>query len=142
VKPASNFKLSQLASELEQTPVSRVVILSGVRTERSHLANAIASQLGRQIRNVAADTDGLSAAEAFVKSISPADQKNWILFFDEADALFGKRTAVKDAHDRYANLETSFGGLIMFGVDNKDDVPSELIQRSRTISVSDHWPPR
>ena len=31
-----------------------------------------------------------------------------ILFFDEADALFGKRSEVKDAHDRYANLETSY----------------------------------
>ena len=31
-----------------------------------------------------------------------------ILFFDEADALFGKRTAVKDAHDRYANLEIGY----------------------------------
>lgn len=32
-----------------------------------------------------------------------ASQKDWILFFDEADALFGKRTKVKDSHDRYAN---------------------------------------
>lgn len=31
-----------------------------------------------------------------------------ILFFDEADALFGKRTDVKDAHDRYANIEISY----------------------------------
>jgi hypothetical protein len=31
-----------------------------------------------------------------------------ILFFDEADSLFGKRTDVRDAHDRYANLETAF----------------------------------
>jgi SpoVK/Ycf46/Vps4 family AAA+-type ATPase len=31
-----------------------------------------------------------------------------VLLFDEADALFGKRSEVKDAHDRYANLETSF----------------------------------
>ena len=31
-----------------------------------------------------------------------------ILLFDEADALFGRRTEVKDAHDRYANLETSY----------------------------------
>ncbi|WP_139999756.1 ATP-binding protein [Paenibacillus paridis] len=31
-----------------------------------------------------------------------------ILFFDEADALFGKRSEVKDAHDKYANMETSF----------------------------------
>lgn len=37
-----------------------------------------------------------------------ATLSNAILFFDEADALFGKRTEVKDSHDRYANIETSF----------------------------------
>ena len=37
-----------------------------------------------------------------------ADQQPWILFFDEADSLFGKRTEVKDAQDRYANQETSY----------------------------------
>lgn len=34
--------------------------------------------------------------------------ENAILFFDEADALFGKRTAVKDAHDQYANQEIAY----------------------------------
>lgn len=33
---------------------------------------------------------------------------NAILFFDEADALFGKRSEVKDAHDRYANIEVAY----------------------------------
>ncbi len=37
-----------------------------------------------------------------------AEQSNAILFFDEADALFGKRSEVKDAHDRYANVEVAF----------------------------------
>jgi hypothetical protein len=37
-----------------------------------------------------------------------AQSSNAILFFDEADALFGKRTEVSDAHDRYANIETSY----------------------------------
>lgn len=37
-----------------------------------------------------------------------AETSNAILFFDEADALFGKRSEVKDAHDRYANVETSY----------------------------------
>jgi ATPase family associated with various cellular activities (AAA) len=37
-----------------------------------------------------------------------AEHKDWILFFDEADSLFGKRTQVRDAHDRYANQEVSF----------------------------------
>ncbi|WP_210518805.1 ATP-binding protein [Hymenobacter terricola] len=37
-----------------------------------------------------------------------AQAKGWILFFDEADALFGKRTDTRDAHDRYANQEVAF----------------------------------
>ena len=37
-----------------------------------------------------------------------AEQNDCILFFDEADALFGKRTEVKDAHDKYANQEVSY----------------------------------
>jgi len=37
-----------------------------------------------------------------------APQGNAVLFFDEADALFGKRTEVKDSHDRYANIEVNY----------------------------------
>jgi hypothetical protein len=37
-----------------------------------------------------------------------AEKSNAVLLFDEADALFGKRTQVSDAHDRYANIETSY----------------------------------
>ena len=37
-----------------------------------------------------------------------AESSNAILFFDEADALFGKRSEVKDSHDRYANIEVNF----------------------------------
>ena len=37
-----------------------------------------------------------------------AENANAILFFDEADALFGKRSEVRDAHDRYANIEISY----------------------------------
>ena len=42
------------------------------------------------------------------KIFESADKGGAILFFDEADALFGKRTEIKDSHDRYANIETSF----------------------------------
>ena len=37
-----------------------------------------------------------------------AEDGGAILFFDEADALFGKRTEVKDSHDRYANIEINY----------------------------------
>ncbi|MEM9452598.1 MAG: ATP-binding protein [Myxococcota bacterium] len=42
------------------------------------------------------------------KVFDQAQHKGWILFFDEADALFGKRSETKDARDRYANQEISF----------------------------------
>jgi len=42
------------------------------------------------------------------KVFDQAEHKGWILFFDEADALFGKRSETRDAHDRYANQEISF----------------------------------
>ena len=42
------------------------------------------------------------------KIFSEAQTSNAILFFDEADAIFGKRSEVKDAHDRYANIEVSY----------------------------------
>jgi len=37
-----------------------------------------------------------------------AEHANAVLFFDEADSLFGKRSEVKDAHDRYSNIETAY----------------------------------
>jgi SpoVK/Ycf46/Vps4 family AAA+-type ATPase len=42
------------------------------------------------------------------KLVAQAESENWILFFDEADALFGKRSKVNDAHDKYANQEVSY----------------------------------
>ena len=42
------------------------------------------------------------------KIFQEAETSNSILFFDEADALFGKRSEVKDAHDRYANIEIGY----------------------------------
>jgi hypothetical protein len=48
-----------------------------------------------------------------------AHRSNAILFFDEADALFGKRSEVKDAHDRYANLEISY---LLQRLDNHDGI--------------------
>lgn len=42
------------------------------------------------------------------KVFKTAENKQWILFFDEADALFGKRTDINDAHDKYANSEIAY----------------------------------
>ena len=42
------------------------------------------------------------------KIFTAAESSNAILFFDEADALFGKRSRIQDSHDRYANIEISY----------------------------------
>ena len=66
-----------------------------------------------------------------------AYRSNTVLFFDEADALFGKRTEVKDAHDRYANVETSyllqqlesFEGLVVLATNLKKNVDPAFMRR-------------
>jgi hypothetical protein len=70
-----------------------------------------------------------------------ADACDVILFFDEADALFGKRTEVKDSHDRYANLEISyllermerFKGLAVLATNRKQDLDEAFLRRLRFV---------
>lgn len=70
-----------------------------------------------------------------------AEAKNWILFFDEADALFGKRTGVRDAHDKYANQEVSyllqrvedFDGLVILASNMKSNIDEAFIRRFNAI---------
>ena len=70
-----------------------------------------------------------------------ADAADVILFFDEADALFGKRTEVKDAHDRYANLEVSyllermerFKGMAILASNRKKDLDEAFMRRLRYV---------
>jgi hypothetical protein len=70
-----------------------------------------------------------------------ADLGSVILFFDEADALFGKRTEVKDSHDRYANIEVgyllqrmeSYKGLAILTTNMKSSLDSAFMRRIRFI---------
>jgi hypothetical protein len=64
-----------------------------------------------------------------------------LLLFDEADALFGKRTQVSDAHDRYANIEIDyvlqrmeqFNGLAVLATNRKGDLDAAFVRRLRFI---------
>jgi SpoVK/Ycf46/Vps4 family AAA+-type ATPase len=70
-----------------------------------------------------------------------AEDKNWILFFDEADALFGKRTNVRDAHDKYANQEVSYllqriedyNGLVILATNMKSNIDDAFLRRFNSI---------
>lgn len=70
-----------------------------------------------------------------------AENKNWILFFDEADALFGKRTDIRDAHDKYANQEVayllqrieSYNGLVILASNQRTNIDEAFVRRFQII---------
>jgi AAA+ superfamily predicted ATPase len=70
-----------------------------------------------------------------------AENKNWILFFDEADALFGKRTDIRDAHDKYANQEIAYllqrieayDGLVILATNQRGNIDDAFARRFQSI---------
>lgn len=75
------------------------------------------------------------------KLFDAADESGVILFFDEADALFGRRSEVKDSHDRYANIETnyllqrleSYRGLAILATNLKSSLDVAFLRRLRFV---------
>jgi DNA polymerase III delta prime subunit len=75
------------------------------------------------------------------KIFDMAENKNWILFFDEADALFGKRSKVEDSHDRYANQEISyllqriedFSGVVILASNFKNNIDTAFLRRFQSV---------
>ncbi len=75
------------------------------------------------------------------KLFDAAEDGGAILFFDEADALFGKRSEVKDSHDRYANIEInyllqrieSYRGLAILATNIKSSLDTAFLRRLRFI---------
>jgi SpoVK/Ycf46/Vps4 family AAA+-type ATPase len=70
-----------------------------------------------------------------------AEEGGAVLLFDEADALFGKRSEVKDSHDRYANIEVSYllqrmesyRGLAILTTNMKGELDPAFLRRLRFI---------
>ena len=70
-----------------------------------------------------------------------AENKNWILFFDEADALFGKRTATSDSKDRYANQEVAyllqriedFPGTVLLSTNLRSNIDPAFMRRFQSL---------
>lgn len=70
-----------------------------------------------------------------------AENKNWILFFDEADALFGKRTQASSSNDRHANQEISyllqrvedFPGTVILATNLKANIDEAFARRFQSV---------
>jgi MoxR-like ATPase len=100
----------------------------GLPLYRVDLANVVNKYIGETEKNIARIFNAAQRAEA-------------ILFFDEADALFGRRTQVRDAHDRYANIEIdyllqrmeSFDGIAILATNRKSDLDAAFLRRLRLV---------
>jgi hypothetical protein len=141
--PLAGNSVTRLAHEISRPGRGRVVVLAGASTERNQLAQALATQLSYRIDLAGVVSKYIGETEKNLNDVfGRANRTGSILFFDEADALFGKRTEVKDAHDRFANLSTNFLGIVLLGADRPEDVSSRLLKAARVVRVSDYWPPR
>jgi hypothetical protein len=100
----------------------------GVELFQVDLAKVVSKYIGETEKNLDRIFDAAERASA-------------VLLFDEADALFGKRTEVKDAHDRYANVEIayllqrmeSYAGLAVLTTNLKQNVDDAFLRRLRFL---------
>ena len=120
-------------------------------TGKTMAAQVLARSLGMKLYRV--DLAGvinkyIGETEKRLKQVFDAcERANVMLFFDEADALFGQRTQVKDAHDRFANIEIDyllqrmeqFEGIAILATNRKGDLDKAFLRRVRFIV--DFMPP-
>ncbi|MEO0580815.1 MAG: ATP-binding protein [Bacteroidota bacterium] len=114
-------------------------------TGKTLTATLLGKQTGRDVFKVDLSTVVSKYIGETEKNLSNlfdrAENKNWILFFDEADALFGKRTQVQNAHDRYANQEVSyllqrienFNGLVILASNLKSNIDDAFLRRFQSM---------
>ncbi|BDV31556.1 ATP-binding protein [Microbacterium terricola] len=98
--------------ERRRTHPIAALFLGPSGTGKTMAAEAIAARLGLSLHVIDLSrvvSKYIGETEQQLDAIfEAASRTNAVLFFDEADALFGKRSEVRDAHDRYANIEVSY----------------------------------
>jgi SpoVK/Ycf46/Vps4 family AAA+-type ATPase len=114
-------------------------------TGKTFAARAIAGELGidlLQIDLAQVVSKYIGETEKNLSTIFSAAEASEVgLLFDEADALFGKRSEVRDAHDRYANIETAyllqrieeFSGLAILTTNLKPNLDTAFLRRLRFV---------
>ncbi len=121
-----------------QRPVLLVRDSAGARLSA---ARGLARRQGRPLHRVdlSAAGDSGETERMLDRAFKAAANRSAVLFFDEADALFGKRTEVRDSHDRYANLEVGYllqrleahRGIVIIGANRRQHIDDALLKRCR-----------
>ncbi|HUR97573.1 MAG TPA: ATP-binding protein [Pyrinomonadaceae bacterium] len=114
-------------------------------TGKSTAGEVVANQLGLNLHRI----DLAEVVDNYVgeteknldRLFEIAKETGAVLYFDEADALFGKRSEVKDSHDRYANIEVGYllqrmenhNGLVILTTNRKKDLDEAFLRRLRYV---------
>ncbi|WP_299484208.1 ATP-binding protein [uncultured Roseibium sp.] len=126
-------------------PGYRALFHGSSGTGKTFAATLLGRSTGREVYRVdlsAIVSKYVGETEKNLSSLfQAAHRRGWILFFDEADALFGKRTAVKDSHDRYANQEVSyllqrvedFDGICILASNLRANIDEAFLRRFNAI---------
>ncbi|MBV8398862.1 MAG: ATP-binding protein [Acetobacteraceae bacterium] len=101
---------------------------TGQEVYRIDLSMVVSKYIGETEKNLA-------------RVFNQAQHKGWILLFDEADALFGKRSETRDAHDRYANQEIAFllqrietfDGIAILASNLRDNIDDAFARRFESV---------
>jgi SpoVK/Ycf46/Vps4 family AAA+-type ATPase len=118
-------------------------------TGKTMAAEIIAGELGLDLYKI--DLSGVvskyvgETEKNLDRIFAAAENANAILFFDEADALFGKRSEVRDSHDRYANIEISYllqkmeeyEGIAILATNLRQNLDESFVRR---LAFTVHFP--
>ena len=122
------------------------VLFAGVSgTGKTMSADIMAGELGLDLYKI--DLSGIvskyigETEKNLDRIFREANDSNSILFFDEADALFGKRSEVKDSHDRYANIEVSYllqkmeeyQGIVILATNFRKNMDDAFVRRTHFV---------
>ena len=142
VKPVQQWLQAQKNAPAAGYPV----LFEGTDSEAKKLAaGLLAKEAGKELYRVDLSqvvSKYIGETEKNLDRIfEQASSRNWILFFDEADALLGKRSEVKDAHDKYANQLVSYllqrieehQGLVIVASKGRNHIDQSFMRRMQSI---------
>jgi len=138
--------LSDLANNPQAAGGPKVTALFNGGSGRTLAAQWLATSLGVDLFRI----DLSSIVSKYIgeteknleRLFNEAQRPGSVLLFDEADALFGKRTNAKDPHDRYANIGVnyllqrleSYGGLAILATNSKQEIDPDILKRMRVVA--------
>jgi SpoVK/Ycf46/Vps4 family AAA+-type ATPase len=151
-RPYASAQLRKIVADLKQRTArgrtrgrgAGILFSGGTAAAKTKAAEALAHGLGLGLQRV----DLSAVVSRFIgeteknldRLFDAAQSAGAILFFDEADALFGKRTEVKDSHDRFADIELNYvlqrieaAGVTILAIKAATRPPPAVLRRLKVV---------